>query len=818
MSVADRLSALWQDVRYALRAARRAPGFSLLVVATLALGIGATTTVFSVVRGVLLRPLPFPEPDRVVRLWPSKPGDAADRGQLSVTELEDWSRELRGFTAVGAYRMFGTGSVFGNGPEPTYATTTYVSSGFFPALGTPAALGRTLTAGEHVAGANQAVVVSDAFWRAQLGGDPAAVGRAITLDGKAYTVVGVMPRDFAYPTPQVAVWMPSSLLGPDDVGDGRVARWLDVVARLRPGVAPAEGRAQVEALLARLAATYPESNAGWTTAGLLSVQDAIVGSVRRGLLVLLGAVGLVLLVVCANVANLILVRGTARERELALRAALGARRGRVVRLLLTESVLLAVGGGLLGVLVAWWAVRALVGLSGDFLPRAADVRLDAGVLAFAVGISVLTGIVFGLWPALRASASTRLAPTLRENGRGSVGGASHRTRAVLVAAEVALSVVLVVGAGLMLRSFQRLTATDLGFRADNVLLVRFAMRSDSPDQTRALAGTKRRLIERVQAVPGVVAAGATTAAPLASRDRIGEPQPFVVPGRPAPRPGEEPRVIVQPASAGYLRTLGIPLLAGEDLGTTAPRDSTGATVAVISRRMAERTWPGQSAVGQTFVFAGRIPVRVIGIAGDVRNARLDSVAGFTAYFPDDVMPRSATSLVVRTAGDPERVAGAVRAAVREVLPGQAFQEVVPLRAKVSDAASTPRLFTTLVTGFGLLALALAAVGLYGVVTYVVRQREREIGVRMALGADRGRVIALVLRQGMTPVVAGLALGVVGALATTRVLGALLYDVSATDPLTFGAVVVLLAAVALVASYVPSRRAARVDPGVTLRAE
>jgi predicted permease len=381
---------------------------------------------------------------------------------------------------------------------------------------------------------------------------------------------------------------------------------------------------------------------------------------------------------------------------------------------------------------------------------------------------------------------------------------------------VALSVVLVIGAGLMLRSFQRLTATDPGFRPDNVLLVRFALRFEDSEGAGPLIAARRRIVERVRAVPGVLAAGATKAAPLSSRDLNGEPLPFTVPGRPAPAPGEEPRVLIQPVSPGYLRTLGIPLLAGEDIQSAAG-DSNPAPVAVISRRMADRMWPGQSAVGQSFLL-GKTPVRVAGVAGDVRNVRLDSVAGFTAYLPDEMMPRSAVSLVVRTAGDPARLADAVRAAVREAMPGQAFQEVVPLRAKVSDAASTARLFTTLVTVFGLVALTLAAVGLYGVVSYVVRQREREIGVRLALGAPPRRVLALVVRQGMTPVVAGLGIGLVAAVGVTRVLRVLLFEVSATDPLTFVAVSVLLGLVALAAAFLPSRRASRVHPAVTLRAD
>jgi predicted permease len=804
---------LWQDVKYAARSLRRAPGFSLVILVTLALGIGAATAMFSVVRGVLLRPLPFPDASRVVRLWPENKADNSGRGSVSSLELEDWRRDLTRFTAVGGYSA--GEMVYGDGPEPTYVRTTHVSDGFFETMGTPPMLGRVLRPEEHVVGADHAVVVSHAFWRQQLGADPRSLGRSIRLDDKSYTIVGVMPPDVSFPDPRTAVWLSSSLITEADVCCGREGRWLNVVGRLRPDVTPDQGRAQVAALLQRLAETYPASNAGWTMASLERVRDVIVGPVRRGLLVLFGAVGLVLIVVCVNVANLMLVRGSARERELALRAAIGAGRGRIVRLLLTESLLLAFIGGLLGVLTAWWGVRALVALSEHFLPRAADIRVDGGVLTFAIVVSIATGVLFGLWPALRATAGTSAATTLREDARGSVGsGAANRARAALVTMEVALAVVLVVGAGLMLRSFERLTSADPGFRPENVLLARFAIVPDPRAGPSKLAADRQRVVDRVRAVPGVLSVGATKIAPFTGNP--GEPRPFTIPGQPTPPPGEEPRVLLQPATPGYLRAMGIPLLAGQDIDAVYG-DTTVGTVAVVSRRMAERAWPGKSPIGESFVFAGR-PVRVIGVVGDVRSTRLDSIAGFTAYVPDESMPRAAMSLMVRTTGDPAALAGPVRDAIREAMPRQAFQEVVPLREKLSEAVSTPRFFTVLVGVFGVLALALAAVGLYGVVSYTVRQREREMAVRLALGAPPSRVLGLMLRQGMTPVALGLALGLVGAIAVTRIMRSLLFEVSATDPATYVGVAVLLGMVGLLASYLPSRRAASVHPALTLRGD
>ena len=805
-------STLWQDVKYAVRSLRRAPGFAMVVLVTLALGIGATTAMFSVVRGVLLRPLPYPQADRVVRITPGGPGK--DQGYLSPIEMSDWSHDLTSLSAVGGFRQWETGEVYGDAPEPIYVNTTHVTAGFFPALGTRAELGRTFQPGDTVQGANHVVVVSHGFWQRQLGGDPQALGRSIRLNGEPFVVLGVMPPDFNYPSPEAAVWLPASLLGADDVGSGREARWMDVVARAKPGVTPAQVRADVEKLEARLAEAYPGSNAGWTAADVQRVRDTIVGPVRRGLLVLLGAVGLVLLVVCVNVANLMLVRGTARERELALRAAIGAGRARIVRLLLTESLLLALIGGALGVLAAWWSVRALIALSGQYLPRSADIRLDGWVLGFAVLVSLLTGALFGVWPALRASAGTGSAGTLREDTRGSVGsGSANRARGVLVSAEVALAVVLVVGAGLMVRSFQRLTSADPGFRPEHVLLLRFSLPDPPPGAPPAFSTARRTaVVQRVAQVPGVVAVGATKIAPLTGGR--GESLPFTVPGRPAPREGEEPQVMLLPATPGYLKAMGIPLIAGEDIDASSG-DSVSGPVAVISRQMAERVWPGRSPVGESFSL-GNVAVRVIGVAGDVRSTRLDSIGGFTAYVPDRLMPRNAMALVVRTSGDPSQLATPVREAIREVLPRQAFEEVVPFTTKLSEAASTQRFFTVLVAIFGALALALAAVGLYGVVSYTVRQREREMAVRLALGSPPSRVMGLMLRQGMTPVLVGLAIGLVAAVASTRVLRSLLFEVSASDPMTYVTVFVLLGAVALLASYVPARKAARVAPGVVLR--
>ena len=819
MHRSELLAHLRQDLSYALRSLRSAPGFTLVVLLTLALGIGATTAIFSVVHGVLLRPLPFADAGRLVRVWPANPGAEVARGALSVPELDDWVRHGGAFASLAGYSTLGNGMVLGDG-EPRYVRTAFVSSAFFGTLGTPAALGRHLLPAEHAEGANRVVVVSDGFWRRELGASARVVGQPIRLNGEPFTVVGVMPPGFDFPSPEVGVYTPLSVMPERNVPRIRYARWLSVVGRLRPGATPAQAAADMGALARRLEAEYLDSNGGWNAVRVEPLRDSLVGSVRTGLVVLLAAVALVLLIACVNVANLILVRASGRARELALRAALGAGRRRLAQLLLTESLLLAVAGGALGLAAAWWGVRGLVALSGDFLPRAAAVRVDPVVLGVALLVTLATGLAFGLLPALRASRPD-LGTTLKESARGSTGGAgANRGRNALVAAEVALAVVLVVGAGLMLRSLQQLLTEDAGFEAEHALLARFTV-TPAPDDTfpvRAYLQTKARIVERVRALPGVVAAGATTFAPLTGG--AGEPAQFAVAGHPQAAPGAEPRVLLQPATPGYLRAMGIALVAGSDVPAASP-DTLATRVAVISQAMAERYWPGRSAVGEAFYIVGttiRIPVRVIGVAADVRNARLDSASAFMGYVPEAAMPRIGMSLVVRTSGDPARLIPAVRDAVREVVPGQAFVELVPMREKVAEAVATPRFFTVLVSLFGGLALLLAAVGLYGVVSHVVGQRQREIGVRVALGAQRGEVVGLMLRRAMRPVVAGLALGALAALAATRLLRTLLYEVSATDPLTFGAVLALLAAIGAAAAYVPSRRAARVDPTVTLRME
>ncbi|MEJ7809787.1 MAG: ABC transporter permease [Gemmatimonadaceae bacterium] len=807
------LDDLSHDLRYAARLLRRQFGFATVAALTLALGIGASTAIFSVVNAVLLRPLPYPEPDRLARIWSVNRGQDLTEAGVSIPDFADWRDGNRVAARIAAFSMLPTGLTLVGRDEPERLPTAYVTEDFFGTIGVPARLGRGILPEEHKDGANRVIVMSDALWRRRFGADPAVIGRAIPFESDVFTVVGVMPPGFDYPSPRAELWAPTSLIPESSIPRLRPVRWLNVIARLRPGVSPEAAQTAMNTVARRLEAQYPESNAGWGETRLLSLREQTVGGVRRALVVLFGAVTLVLLIACVNVANLLLARATTREREMAVRTALGASRGRIVRQLLTESVVLALIGGALGTIVATRAVPALVTLSGEALPRAGQVGTDWRVLLFALALSLATGLVFGLVPAIRAP-RTDLQGALRDGGRGSTAGRrSHRLRALLVMSEMALALVLATSAGLMVKSFRRLAQVDPGFRPDNVLAVSLTIRkSRYPDATRYLP-FYRHLLERVREVPGVQAVGAIKNGPLLNAASGGEPYPFTVVGRSLPPAGAEPRADVHPVSPDYFRAMGIPILRGRPL--SEQDDETAPLVAIISGSLARRFWPGASPVGETITYGGR-PRQIVGVAGDVRYARMDSLPGAAIYVPVFQEPRIAVTLLVRTAGDPAAAAPGVRAAIRALDPSLPITQLVTMRQAMLDSVARPRFFTLLLSLFGALALALAALGLYGVIAFTVSQRTHEIGVRIALGAGRGSVTALTLRYAMAPALAGIAIGLAASLLVTRVLASQLYGVTATDPATFMAVSALLAAVALVAAYLPARRAARVSPMEALR--
>jgi predicted permease len=805
------LEELRRDVGYALRAAVRAPGFTAVVVLTLTLGIGATTAIFTVVRAVLLRDLPFAEPERLVRVWPANPARGETRGLLSIPNFDDWRRQTRSLERMAAYSTLPTGLALADGGEPVRLGTAFVSADFFSTLGVGARVGRVILPAEHAEGRDRVVVISHALWQSRYGGDPSIVGRQLRLNDQPFTVVGVLPREFRFPAGNTEAWTPLSVVPASGIPRTRFVPWLEAVARLKPGVTVERARTDLQTVARRLESEYGDSNAGWSDATVVPLRENIVGGVRGRLLVLFGVVVLVLALACVNVANLVLARSAGRARELAVRTALGAGRGRLVRQLLTESIVLALVGGLLGVALAWWGAGALVALSARWLPPAGDVRPDWVVLAFALLMSTLTGIAFGSIPAARGV--TGLGGAMREGGRGSVGaGGSQAVRRMLVAAEVALAMMLVAGAGLFVKSFARLSRVELGFDAERTLFAKVTIPASRYATSESYLPVADRMLEQLRAIPGVTSAAAIKDAPLSGG--AGEQSRFVIPSRVVERGESEPRAHLLPITPGYFRTMGIPLRRGRDL--TAQDADTVAPGVVLSEALAQRYWPDRDPVGEAIVFQSR-PLRIVGVVGDVRYLRVDSTPTPAIYLPQRLMTRRIVTFVARSAaGDPAALVPAVRAAIRSVDRDQPITEIGPMRSAVAGAVAAPRLLTLLVGIFGALALLLAAVGVYGVVAYVVGQRTNEIGVRMALGARSRDIVAWTLRMGMTPVLVGLALGVAGSLVLARAVAAQLYEVSPTDPTVLASVAALLAVVSLLASGVPALRATRVDPTEALR--
>jgi predicted permease len=801
---------LRQDFGYALRALRAAPGFAAVALLTLALGIGANTAIFSVVRGVLLRPLAFPAAERVVRVWHANPGEDETRSQVSEPDFLEWRAATRRFATLGGYwyapgasgaNLTGTGT-------PERLEGTYVTPGFFETLRAPAAVGRTIRAEEGVRGNDHVMMLSHGLWQRRFGGDPSIVGRALNIGGVPHTVVGVMGPDFAFPADRVDFWIPLSTIPEDGIGRQRGSRFLDVIGRLAPGATLAQARDELAAEARRSAAVEPEAR-GWTDVTVMPVRDALLGEVRRPLVVLTGAVAFVLLITCVNIASLLLARATSRQRELAVRVALGAGRGRIVRQLLTESVTLSLVGGALGVALAYVAVRAFAAYGAAELPRADAIRIDAPVLLFALAVSTAAGLFFGLLPALRATTRDPQA-VLRSGARGAVGNAGQKLRSALVVAEVALAAVLVVGAGLAAKSFARLLDVDPGFQPRNVLAVRLSLDDERPDGTH-VEGYYDTLLERIAAVPGVQVVGAAKNFPLRGTGEVRAP--VIVPGGAGGAGDRELRVPVLHVSADYFRAMGIPLRAGRAF--TAADDRQAPRVWLVNEAFARKHWPNESAVGKTLRLEEET-MQVIGVVGDVRQKSLTEPAEPMAFIHYKQNRRSGLNIAIRTAGEPLRYANAVRQAIWSVNRDQTITSVETLQGIVGETVARPRLLATLLVLFGTMGLLLGALGIYGVLAFAVGQRRQEIGVRVALGAPPGTVRALVVRQGMALALAGVAAGIAGAFVLSRVMAAVLYEVQATDPATFATVIVVLLGAALVASWLPARRALRVDPVQALR--
>jgi predicted permease len=810
----DRLDALKQDARYAVRTLRKNPAFATVAVLTLALGIGMNVAIFSVVNGVLLKPLALAQPDRLVRIYQLETvGGTPTPGTTSPVLVDDWRAQRRSFTDLAGYfyreGMSGT-DLTGEG-EPQRVATAFVTPGFWNTLGVAPRLGRVPRDDEMVRGANdRLVVLSYPYWQRQFGGAASVIGKRVALGSASYEIIGVMPRSFSFPTPRVEMYVPYSTIPDNAIPRARPVRVLDVVGRMKPDVTVPQASAEINSIARALSQQYPEIKT-LDGAQAVPLRDAMVGKVRATLLILLAAVGFVLLIAAVNLASLMLARATMRERELAIRAALGAERSRLIRQLFTESLILAAAGGLLGLIVARFGGQLLVALASGQLPRAEEISLDGRVLAFTAIVSILTGVAFGLIPALRAS-SPALQESLRAGSRGSTF-ASGGLRSALVVAEVALAMVLVIGAGLMTRSFVKLMQVDLGFVPDHRIVVDFSISSARNPNGAALREAYRQTLERVRQVPGVVAAGGIRDLPFHGD---GEPIKFFIAGAPTPASDDTPRATLMFTSDGFFNAMGIPVLAGRDL---SQQDREGSPlVFVVNQAFAKRYFAGKNPVGQMLTLGDTARFPIVGLVGDVRQTAVDETPTPRLYASVYQIFRVHTNIVVRTQGDPARMIKRVSDAVRSVDPLQPISSSYTLDDAVSDAVARPRLLTVLLGLFGAIGLVLGALGLYGVLSYLVNQRTREIGVRLALGAQRRDVLKMVVVRGLALAGIGIAVGLVGALVLTRVMQGVLYGVTSTDPLTFGAVAVVLLIVASAASLIPALRATRVDPLVALRSE
>jgi len=800
------LADLLRDARFGVRQMARTPAFSMVAILTIGLGIGATGAIFSVVNGVLLRPLPYPDPDRLVRIHEV----VSQFGRFSVAPgtFLDWKKHNEHFADLAAYSTDSVSIVGDDGPEQVVSAA--VSAELFGVLGVRPALGRSFTSEEDGPGAAGVVVVlSHGTWQRRFGADPGVLGRSLTLSGRPATVIGVMPAGFYYPTHTVELWTPLAL---DPAQASRGAHYLGVVSRRKPGVSTEQADAAMKTIAARLAREYPETNAG-ESADVVPLIEHVVGGVRPALLTLFAAVGVVVMIACLNVANLLLVRASVREREIAIRTALGAGRRRIAVQLLAESLVLAAAGGALGLLLARLAIPAIQTLSAGEIPRVADVAIDARVLSFAALVSLLTGLGFGLAPVWQAR---RSAPgeALREGSRGTASARAGPLRSGLLVGEVALSIVLLVGAALLLRSFGRLTSVDPGFDPEGVLAFQVSLPEPSYPETHQRLRFYDDLLARLRSVPGVGSAGMVQRLPM----RGGYFLSFSIAGRPPARPGEDDSARYRTVSPGYFETLRIPLLRGRAIddgdGSAAPM------VAVVDRAFADRHFPGQDPIGHGLDIGNGSDglYSIVGVVGNVHHDGLDATPGPTMYVPSAQDSFGTMWMVVRGSGDPEALASAARAVVHGLDAGLPAARMGPLAEAVSDSVAQRRFSMLLLALFAAIALFLAAVGLYGVVAYTVTQRTREIGVRMAIGARRSDVLRLVVGGGLRLALLGVVVGTGAALALARLLESMLYEVTPFDPLSYLATAGVLLAVAAVACFVPAARAAGIDPLLALRQE
>ncbi|HEY6333672.1 MAG TPA: ABC transporter permease [Blastocatellia bacterium] len=813
------METLLPDLRYSVRLLIKSPVFAAVAIIALSLGIGATTAIFSVVNAVLLKPLQFRGPDRIVQIWGKFDRQGIPQNWISEPEFADLRAQARSFESMAAY-VPGGANLTGTG-DPVRVNRTLVSASFFPLLGIDAARGRVFIDDEDRPGANNETILGDALWRSHFGADPSVVGKTVELSGQSYVVVGIMPRGFSYPD-KTDMWSPIGLgaANPEDRG----SHSLDLLGKLTPGVTHQQASSELSSIANALLNQYPKyygNDSGW---GLYAVplKVQLVGDTRSAMLVLLGAVLFLLLIACANIANLLLARATVREKEIAVRAALGAGRGRIVRQLLTESVMLALAGGTIGFGLGYAAVRAFVAFGPKATPRIAELAVNWPVLGFAVAVSFLTGLVFGLVPAVQLS-RTDLNHSLKESGRAqsrSRGG----LRNVFVVSEIALAMVLLAGAGLMIKSFGRLMAVPLGFNPGHLLAFRIALPEKAYPEDSRVGNFYDRLLDSLRSIPGVESAGAISRLPLSGSYASGKTiieDTSAGPGLPRAM-GRYPFIEAdrRVATPGYFESLQVPLLEGR---LFTPFDNVdGPRVVIIDENFARTFWPTADPLGKR-VLIGGTPDKpdwgtIVGVVAHVRHYGLEKEGREQIYFSLDQEPANTMYLSVRTHGDPLSVTGAIRSAVSSLDRGEPMYEVNTMDQLLSNSIAQPRLLVSLFVAFAGVALILAVVGIYGVMSYSVTQRTAEIGVRVALGARKMDVLRLVFFRGLVLTIAGLAIGLGGAMALTRLMGGMLYAVRPTDPATFAAISAVLAVAALSACAIPAQRATRVDPMVALRYE
>ncbi len=816
------MTSLPQDFRYGVRMIRKSPGFAAIAILVLALGIGANTAIFSVVNGVLLRPLPYPEPERLVRIWHTPPPQnfpGIERFSVSAANFVDWKAQSKSFDGMAMY-SFNHADMTGGG-KPDVVRLARVTDGFFAVFGMQPLVGRIFTVDEDRAGRGRAVILSYPFWKAQFGGDQNVIGRTVNFDGETYSIVGVAPANFRYPE-WAQMWEPMAWTDQEKAVRGE--HHSVVVARLKRGVALKQAQAEMSAISGRLADQYPADDKGWG-AIVIPLHADMVGDVRPALLILLGAVGFVLLIACANVANLLLAKTLVRQKEAAIRAVLGASGRRIVRQILVETILLAIAGGVLGFVVAHFGVSAIAAFFGENLPQNMNISPDFWVLAFTILVSVATGIVAGLLPAWRLT-KTNLNEALKSGlGRTDADTSGNRARAILVVSEVALSLILLAGAGLLIRSLWNLRRVNPGLDPHNVLTMSLPVTTKRLPTPAAQAEFFEDVLARLRALPGVESAAAIDNMPLSGEG--GSIQPVQIEGRPVVQMADQPEVAVRLISSGFIHTMRIPLIAGREFNDSDTPGGLG--VVLVSQAMARQFWPNESAIGKrlTPTFSPDGPREIIGVVGDVKQDGLDTIDPVaTLYLPLSQLttPKGVTwhafslAFALRTDVPPADSTSAVINAVHEFSPEQSVQEIATMDQLIATSLTPQKFNMLMLASFAGLALLLAAVGIYSVLSYAVRRRTREIGIRMALGAQVRDVLQLVVADGMKPTLLGVAIGIAGALALNRVVARLIYGVSPTDPATLAAVALLLATVAFLASVIPAIRATKVETMTALHEE